>query len=149
MSREDEAKVLPLIVKAILHTNELCYKTPRTNAERVGLFTTSLRSLWIGNIGRLQRDELPYYSFSLLTDPRFWLDAGIIARPKDHPMINALAEQALRMADAQTDDFKSSLKIMDAEINSSAALLKAAQELAKASETLADKAEKTMSPLAQ
>lgn len=146
---EDETTILPLLVNAILHANRICEKSLRTQAERVGLFTTHLRSEWISKIGRYKRSELTYYTFGLLTDTRFWIDAGIVARPKDHPMINALAEKALRMADQEQDDMKAQLRIMEAEVASSQSLMIRMKELVNASEQLATKAEKTMSPLAQ
>lgn len=108
-----------------------------SQAERVGLFVTALRQAW--RVHRFRPAD-PEKHFRLLTDPRFWLDVCVVARPQDHPMINAAAVKALAAFDQEDPDPEGPLRVLEA-------MLGNLQETPKDQEVLVRQAQSLMKEL--
>jgi hypothetical protein len=133
MSRDPEAELalFNTLKASVIESRAHCRRSGVTQAERVGLFVTTLRRNWpfdrtsymygyrdfSGYRHETRRmsykPDDPLKLFNLMTDPRFWRDVCVVANPKEHPMINAAAERAITHLDTEEPDHEGSLRVLD------------------------------------
>lgn len=131
-----------------------------TQKERVGLWVTTLRRHWPGEAVTWQHGYWsrtrsrrtwhrldPGNHYALTTDPRFWVDVCVVARPKEHPMINAVAERARAQFDEEDPDYEGSLAVVGELLGGMRATIAAADKLVRDATSLRSIAEVQMQSL--
>lgn len=106
--------------------------------------THSYRQYWCHPARIHVKPDDPLGIYRLVTEPRFWLDVGVVRDPKDHPMINAIAEKAKAEIDNEDQDHDGSLRVLEGLAENLAISAVRAAQLASEAENLRKNTENSL-----